>query len=186
MPEKSDNFEELVRRNEGWLLPYLKRLLPIKEDAYDLMQEVLVRVWKRLRRGPLQYERAYLQTTAFNLFVDQYHATRRSATDELKEDPEGHLPSAEHTLIEREEQARFNARFAAAFAELNELTRACIALRLRGCSGEEIAETLGLDHTAVRSRLSRAGAHLRKHVGKLPAGIEWLKLPGEDDDDHKK
>ena len=44
----------------------------------------------------------------------------------------------------------------------------------------EIAKTLDLHPTAVRSRQSRAAKHLRERVGVPPAGVTWAELIGDE------
>ena len=42
-------FDELVRQWEGRLLYYVRRLVATEEDAWDVMQETWLRVYKGIR-----------------------------------------------------------------------------------------------------------------------------------------
>jgi RNA polymerase sigma factor (sigma-70 family) len=179
--------EELYAKYLGRLLRTFHR----EPDVEDIAQEALIRVWKRMERGPLDHEWAYIATSARSVINKRYtraNVPRRGAglltpLDEKKHDRKHDEPSVEQQLIDEQEIAAFRASFNAVLAELSPDTRQCLVLARRGLGSKEIARLLGLTDLAVRSRLSRARAVLRERLAP-PPDVNWIELPG-DDDDHK-
>lgn len=131
------------------------------DAAEDLFQELWIRVTQRAT-GPVANPLAYLYRAANNLMVDRYRAERqarqrdlawseaRGALDERAPDP-----SAEQTLIARQELGRMNA----ALMALGERAARCFRrFRLDGVPQKEIAAELGVSLSTVESDLRRAYA----------------------------
>lgn len=178
--------DEVVDRYLTPLIWSLVRFGQTEEDAREIAQEALWTLCQRLDRIAPGKERAYLWVTAYNLARDRAQQGPADMTPlENIAEPPDERPSAEATVIERQEIRRFREQFNAALATLSQDTRQCLVLRGRGYGSKQIAATLGLEDAAVRSRLSRAMNAIRKQVGEPPAGIEWFKLLG-DDDDHER
>lgn len=71
-PRASDPLEAWIRAEQGPLWRYLQLLGASPQEAEDLAQEAFLRV---LRRGRGPARRAYLRTTARNLFVDHVRSS---------------------------------------------------------------------------------------------------------------
>jgi RNA polymerase sigma factor (sigma-70 family) len=155
-----------------------------EEDARDFAQHALIETWKRLDSISPGAEWTYMRTAARHRAINE--ATRRPSNAALDDVPTAmadRSPSAEATLIARQELERFASDFSAAFHELPHETRLCVVLKSRNYSFKEIAAKLGLSWMAVQSRLHRATKHFRKRLGEPPPGIDWIELPGGNDDD---
>lgn len=133
------------------------------DAAEDLFQELWMRVTQR-PDGPVGNPLAYLYRAANNLMVDRYRAERQSrvrdqawievrgAAEDMTPDP-----SAEETLIAREQLARMDA----ALSALGDRASRCFRrFRLDGVSQKEIAVELGVSLSTVESDLRRAYAAL--------------------------
>jgi RNA polymerase sigma-70 factor (ECF subfamily) len=154
------------------LLPYYGRIVTFftalgfsREEARDLTQDVFLRVCKSVDeyRGDAAW--AYLERTARNLArnaIRDRHAKKRDAimesddvltglSDERITPPDGEL--------ERREAADWLHR---AVDRLDDNQRPPMRLYLAGLSYEEIASSLGLTVSAVKSRLNLARKRLKE------------------------
>jgi RNA polymerase sigma-70 factor (ECF subfamily) len=96
-----ERFGDLIERYQGRLVNYLFRLLRNADDAYDLAQEVLVKVYQVLDRYDPQYKfSTWLFRVAQNAAIDQIRRRRLKVVSLRQEDDEGDdrdwdLPSPE-------------------------------------------------------------------------------------------
>jgi RNA polymerase sigma-70 factor (ECF subfamily) len=85
-----ERFGELVERYQGRLVNYLFRLLRNPDDAHDLAQEVLVKVYQVLDRYDPQYKfSTWLFRIAQNAAIDQIRRRRLKLVSLRLEDDEG-------------------------------------------------------------------------------------------------
>ncbi len=173
----SDAFETLARENAPALFRTALRLTGRREDAEDLVQEVLVRALPALRR----FEgRAKLSTYLFramgNLWKNQLRSKKRSrvvewfrrGTGDEGEDertsPDS--PDPEPLPLERLQAKELAVQVKAAVAKLDPARRLTLLLReVEQMSYEEIAVATDVPLGTVRSRLARAREDLRRLLG---------------------
>lgn len=166
------NGDPATGTNQGMdavLLAHRAQLLRFLEShgagdaAEDLFQELWMRVTQR-PTGPVANPLAYLYRAANNLMVDRYRADRqarqrdhawtqaRGVAEDVAPDP-----SAEQTLISREELRRMDE----ALAALGNRVSTCFRrFRLDGMPQRQIAAELGVSLSTVESDLRRAYAAL--------------------------
>jgi len=182
-----ESFEELVEPYRRELLAHCYRILGSFEDAEDMLQETLVRVWKRLDtfegRSSL---RAWFYKIATNACLDALDSRRmRGLPRELyrRGDPDKPLPQATREAIWIEPfpdamldtqpdiypEARYEVResitlaFVAALQKLPGRQRAALLLcDVLGWSSAEAAEILDMTTAAVNSALQRARETLKQ------------------------
>ncbi len=173
----SDAFETLARENAPALFRTALRLTGRREDAEDLVQEVLVRALPALRR----FEgRAKLSTYLFramgNLWKNQLRSKKRSRvvewfrrgpadeTDDERASPDP--PDQEPLPTERLQAEELAVEVRAAVAKLDPPRRLTLLLReVEEMSYEEIAVATQVPVGTVRSRLARAREDLRRLLG---------------------
>ena len=151
-----DAFEELVRRHRLGAYRVALRMLGDESDAEDATQDAFVQAWRNLDRFRADAAfSTWMYRIVTNRCLNMLRARRR--TEPLPED--------------REAPASRPDRIAEGRWQLQDLTRAIVRLtpeqraplvlrELQGCSYEEIAETLDLSISAVKSRLHRARLEL--------------------------
>src|SRR5207302_1760463 len=167
------DFEALYQRHnrEVWALAYARWMNA--DTAMDIMQEAFLRLWKQYETGEkIINPRAWLLRVARNLAEDYAKsAFRRNGTHppQTMNGVEAHGPLPLDTL-ERDET------FAQLHTEMELLPRAdreILTLRYAlDYSTDEIAETLGINATAVHMRLSRARQRLADRL--KTQGVEGL------------
>lgn len=143
-------FDELDRRHRGWLLALARRLARSEADARDLVQEVLLDLWRRFPGFVLRSSlRAFLYPVLRHRAIDL--GRRRSRTVEMAD-----LPDA---AVAWEPPDTDLGRLVAALPEAQReavLLRFSLDFRL-----EEIAEAQGVPLGTVKSRLHHALRALR-------------------------
>ncbi|HEV3353754.1 MAG TPA: sigma-70 family RNA polymerase sigma factor [Acidimicrobiales bacterium] len=160
--EGAPTWEEVARSHGRFLYTVAYRLTGNREDAQDLVQEVLLRV----RRGLQTYEpgsmEGWLSRIATNAFLDDVRRRKRRPEDLLPDDPDWVLPptgAADEALAAEVLPDDIQA----ALRRLPEDFRAAVVLcDVVGLSYQEIGDSLGIPVGTVRSRIHRGRALLRQ------------------------
>jgi RNA polymerase sigma-70 factor (ECF subfamily) len=160
--EGAPTWEEVARSHGRFLYTVAYRLTGNREDAEDLVQEVLLRV----RRGLETYQpgsmEGWLSRIATNAFLDDVRRRRRRPEDLLPEDPDWVLPPSD-AADEALAAETLPDDVQAALRRLPEDFRAAVVLcDVVGLSYQEIGASLGVPVGTVRSRIHRGRAMLRK------------------------
>jgi RNA polymerase sigma-70 factor (ECF subfamily) len=160
--EGAPTWEEVARQYGRFLYTVAYRLTGNREDAEDLVQEVLLRV----RRGLETYQpgsmEGWLSRIATNAFLDDIRRRKRRPEDLLPEDPDWVLPptaAADEALAAEVLPDDVQA----ALQRLPEDFRAAVVLcDVVGQSYQEISASLQIPVGTVRSRIHRGRAMLRE------------------------
>jgi RNA polymerase sigma-70 factor, ECF subfamily len=152
-------WEAVARTHGRFLYNVAYRLTGNDDDAYDLVQEALIRV----RRGLETYQpgsmEAWLSRIVTNVFLDEVRRRRRRPVEALPEDPERLLPSSPGA---DEATDSLPDDVQAALRRLPEDFRTAVVLcDVVGLSYEEIADALSVPVGTVRSRIHRGRRLLR-------------------------
>jgi RNA polymerase sigma-70 factor (ECF subfamily) len=154
-----DAFAKLVEKYQKPVYSVCYRMLGTPTAAEDAAQEAFIRAYQALDRYDSKRPFAtWLLSIASNYSIDQLRKRRVTI---LSMDNEKHAwlappaqePTPERAALEREKQQQILSLL----GELSELDRAAVILQYwHDYSYEEIAETLDLSSSAVKSRLFRA------------------------------
>lgn len=171
------SFENLMRKYYKRVFNFVYRLIGNRASAEDLSQEVFLRIYKSAAKYQSQAKfQTWLYTIAKNLALNELRRKKRpiislevgvnskngdvmtrQIADEKAENPSEHL--------KREEQAQAVRE---AIVDLSENQRMVVVLyRYDRMTYEEIAETLKMSVSAIKSLLSRARESLRKSLDKF-------------------
>ena len=151
---------EAVARSHGrFLYNVAYRLTGNDDDAYDLVQEALLRVRKGLETYQPGSMEAWLSRIVTNVFLDEVRRRRRRPVESLPDDPERLLPSSPGA---DEATESLSDDVQAALRRLPEDFRTAVVLcDVVGLSYEEIADALSVPVGTVRSRIHRGRRLLR-------------------------
>jgi RNA polymerase sigma-70 factor (ECF subfamily) len=160
--EGAPTWEEVARSHGRFLYTVAYRLTGNREDAEDLVQEVLLRV----RRGLETYQpgslEGWLSRIATNAFLDDVRRRKRRPEDLLPDDPDWVLPptaAADEALAAEVLPDDVQA----ALQRLPEDFRVAVVLcDVVGLSYQEIGASLEIPVGTVRSRIHRGRAMLRE------------------------
>jgi RNA polymerase sigma-70 factor (ECF subfamily) len=164
-------FEPLYRRNVGRAYQIARRLLPVPEDAEDVAQEALLRVFaaRRLWKPTAKFT-TWLYRIVVNLSLKQQRragAALALAAPPGDDEPAGReypAPAGEQpeAVLVRKELAEVVAK---AINALPPQQRAAVILhRFEGLSYAEIAVAMGCSVSAVEALLHRAKQTLKKRL----------------------
>lgn len=152
-------FSKLVEKYQRPVFSVCYRMLGTPTAAEDAAQEAFIRAYQALDRyDPKRSFATWLLSIASNYSIDQL---RKKKVTILSMDSDKHAwlappdpgPSPEKVALEKEKSALVQS----ILAELNETDRAAVILQYwHDYSYDEIAETLDLSSSAVKSRLFRA------------------------------
>jgi RNA polymerase sigma-70 factor, ECF subfamily len=153
----TEAFTSIVENYQKPVYNLCYRMLGNPFDAEDAAQEAFIRVLKNLKRyDPKRPFSTWLLAIAAHYCIDQLRK-RRGKIVSIEENPDIHLqdftPIPEILAIMSED----NDRLRKILEKLNPIDRAAVILRYwNELSYEEIAQTLSLTVSAVKSRLHRS------------------------------
>ena len=147
------------------------RLLGDREDAADVTQDVLVRLWQRGGAVPPEQQTAWVLTVTRNACLDvlRKRQTRETYTPPAHDAAEA--TSMTHGPDVLAEASDFRARIERALAGLSEPYRSIVLLReVEDHTYEDIATAVGLPLNTVKVYLHRGRQRLRDALRhRLPA-----------------
>ena len=169
-------FSELVEKYQKPVFSVCYRMLGTPTAAEDAAQEAFIRAYQALDRyDPERSFATWILSIASNYSIDQL---RKKKVTILSMDSEKHAwlappdpgPSPEKVALDKEK----NALVQSILADLPETDRAAVILQYwHDYSYEEIAETLDLSSSAVKSRLFRA----RKLMAEKWQDMQLISAP---------
>jgi RNA polymerase sigma-70 factor (ECF subfamily) len=152
-------WEAVARTHGRFLYNVAYRLTGNDDDAYDLVQEALLRVRKGLETYQPGSMEAWLSRIVTNVFLDEVRRKRRRPVEALPDDPERLLPSSPGA---DEATDSLPDDVQVALRRLPEDFRTAVVLcDVVGLSYEEIADALSVPVGTVRSRIHRGRRLLR-------------------------
>jgi RNA polymerase sigma factor (sigma-70 family) len=162
-------FQNRVLPAKNKLFRFAFRMLGSSEEAKDVVQEVMIKVWNgREQMAEIQNMEAWCMRITKNLSLDKLRSQQRKATDLIDEGFEVRLDALspyENTEL-NESMLKVNQLIAA----LPEKQRQVIHLRdIEGYSYNEICEMLELDMSQVKVSLFRARNAVKEKLLKMNA-----------------
>jgi len=176
---------ELVACYEPRIRQQAMRYVPRHEDAEEIAQDVLVKVWRKLHlfRGDAALS-SWVHRITFNTAMSRLRNTRVSRTREVASDAEpGKLPNAmasrahdmpDWTGMADESVLRseMRAKLAEAIAVMPVIYRTPVVLRdLEGLSIAEVSALLNLNKQTLKSRVHRGRQFLRRRLAVFAGGL---------------
>ena len=178
-------FTQLVEAYQKPVYNLCYRMLGEPEAAEDASQETFLRAFQHISRYDAGRPFAtWLLSIAAHYCIDRLRRRRFStfSIDEDEDDspayelPDANAPNPERESVRREEKEKLHGML----ASLDETDRAAIVMRYWHDASEiEIADSLGLTVSAVKSRLHRARLALGKRWEESPAKNEPQRRPHE-------
>ncbi len=165
-------FNQLVRAYQGLVFHMAYRVLGEVDAATDATQEAFISAYKHIREFRGGSFKAWLLRIVTNACYDQLRAKQRRPTVSLEAllvDPDHPAPGAErvapespHEYAERRELSAFINKGIQTLPVDQRIT--LVLSDIDGFSYEEIAVATDTNLGTVKSRLSRARAHLREFL----------------------
>jgi RNA polymerase sigma-70 factor (ECF subfamily) len=165
------DFETAVRRHQRKVFTFAHYFLSNQEEAEDVTQEVLIRLWRNRSKVGLDRVNSWLLTVTRNACYDRLRQ-RRSFARLVESDADGH--GALHVAADGPDpevqagSAQLGRRLLRALRQLSDQQRSVVILReIQGLSYQEIAEVLGLPLSRVKVTLHRGRQQLREQLREV-------------------
>jgi RNA polymerase sigma-70 factor (ECF subfamily) len=164
-------FEDTAQRYQRRVYSFARYLLSSREEAEDVTQEVLLRLWRHRQGVDEERLGSWLLRVTRNACYDLLRKRRSESAAGLAtglddETAEG-VASAEPDPRSRAEATEFRQRLLAALAEIGEPYKSVVILReVQGLPHREIGEALGIPEVTVRVHLHRGRKRLREILKK--------------------
>ena len=158
-------FEQLYLRHKDSLLRYFLRQVGSKASAEELFQDT----WQSIIKASSGYKSSakfstYLYHVARNRLIDHYRKQGRADYLTIDDEASFELSAEQDTQPEQQlDQQQVQRQFQLALAQLVPAQREVLILKYEnGMTVSEIAETIGDNHEAVKSRLRYAVNKLKQ------------------------
>ncbi len=171
-PESAESFEELLRPHLERLYRLAYRLTGSVHDAEDLLQDVLVKIFRRREElSSILDLSPWLGRVLYNQFIDdrrryagrRLHVIKGADRPAHEPDPVDSLPSERPGPEDDAEQRVDITRLNAALEKLSDEHRLVVLLHdSEGYTLSEIQRVTGTPVGTLKSRLHRARARLRE------------------------
>jgi RNA polymerase sigma-70 factor (ECF subfamily) len=170
------NFEEMLRPHVEFLYRLAWRFTGNAADAEDLVQDVLLKLFPRVRElSAIEQLRPWLARVLYRQYIDFTRLRDRSPTGrqstepESGEDPLERFAADDEGPEERAERRQLQDRIVGALRRLNPEQRAVITLHdVEGYSLVELETVLDAPLGTLKSRLHRARQQLRGLLAMEP------------------
>ena len=170
-------FEKLVSPHLSQLYRLAYQLTGQQDDAEDLVQDLLIKLYPRLdemslidKLGP------WMSQILYRLFVDQYRRQKRSPVDYMGDEEIVYETYASEQAGPSETvNSELTRKFLnTALEKLSEEHRTVVLLHdVEGYDLQEISEIIDVPVGTIKSRLNRARTHLREIIRKMdPTFVE--------------
>jgi RNA polymerase sigma-70 factor (ECF subfamily) len=156
------DYQAAVLEHKDRVYSYARHLLRHAEDAQDVAQECLVRLWHhRDHVEPGAACRNWLLRSAHNLCVDTIRR-RRSRGEVFRDETMPEPPDGRPDAFRRAHACQASAVLSRALMELTDRDRAIVLLReVEGMPYDEIASLLDLNLGTLKATLHRVREKLR-------------------------
>ena len=161
-----DEFQDIVEKEKHRIFTLCRYILGRHEDAEDVTQDVIVRLWKHWDRVQEMNIGAWLTRVARNACIDLLRRRKRNAPtfagvtyDVVIEVTADTRPDARKTL----ESSEIQTHVRQALSEMDEPYRSILILReIQELQYNEISESLGMPLTSIKVYLHRGRQRLRE------------------------
>jgi RNA polymerase sigma-70 factor (ECF subfamily) len=165
MPSAADHdrFLALLEEHKGILYKVANGYCRHREDRQDLIQEIIVQLWRSFDRFDQRYRfSTWMYRIAMNVAISFYRSERRRIRDAVSIQEWGiDIAGADEAVAEAPDDVRLLHRL---IQELDEMNRALILLYLDDCDYQTIAEIVGISVTNVGTRLHRIKQQLQREL----------------------
>ena len=162
--ELDARFADLVERQARFMFKVAHGLLRNQHDAEDAVQEAMLKLYRTGAWIHMQDERAFLARTVWRVAVD-IAARRRNGTQEATDADLACSLAGPEQLVDEGEQRALVRELIDNLSD--DLRQPLILCAIEEMTSREVAVMLGLTEGAVRTRVMRARAELRRRFEAL-------------------
>lgn len=150
--ERQNFFSETIEQHKGILFKVARAYCPNEEDRQDLIQEMMIQIWKSIHKYNDQYKiSTWLYRISLNVAIS-YYRQNRNRPGQYPVMKEQRDESEREDKLEHERHLNLLEQF---INELKEIEKALMILYLENKSHNEIAGILGMSVTNVGTKIGR-------------------------------
>ncbi len=162
--EESQVFHNLIEQHKGILIKVARTYCKNEDDRQDLMQEMMVQIWKAMPRYNTDFAvSTFLYRICLNVAIS-YHRKNSAIQSSIQQIEDRHFAIEDTETNDKEQHLILLDQF---INELNELDKALMLLYLEDKSHLEIADVLGLTVTNVATKVGRIKDKLKKRFSQF-------------------
>jgi len=161
---ENERFVQLLEAHKRILYKVASVYCADAEDRRDLVQEIVVQLWRSFPRYDDRYRfSTWMYRIGMNVAISFLRSEGRRGRDTVALDHVDVIDfaAADRAMGDAGDDVRLLQRLV---SQLDEMSRALIVLYLEGYSHAEIAEILGISTTNVGTRINRIKARLRDEL----------------------
>lgn len=157
-------FRDFVKDNQNKIFRFALRLIPKEDDAKDIVQDVLIKIWdRRDELAKIENLDGWMFTVTRNLCIDRIRAKKMH----LDINTQVQVEDKEDTPEEQTTKSQLLGLMRKLIDEMPEKQKLVIHLRdIEGLSYDEIAESIGIPLAQVKVNLHRARLSLKEKIIK--------------------
>ena len=163
---KENRFKQIIEENGAKINSICRYYCPNAEDQKDMVQEVLVNIWKSLDkfRGESTIS-TWIYRIAVNTSLSFTGKTYRNMKLYIDKDPLGmNVLLDEGDLEQKQKTEEQLEQLEISLNLLSVIDKALISLVLEGVSLREIADVVGLTEPNVKVKIHRIKEQLKQHL----------------------
>jgi RNA polymerase sigma-70 factor (ECF subfamily) len=166
--ELDARFADLVERQARFMFKVAHGLLRNQHDAEDAVQEAMLKLYRTGAWLHMQDEKAFLARTVWRVAVD-IAARRRNGTEDATDADLACSSAGPEQLVDEGDQRALVRELIDNLSD--DLRQPLILCAIEEMTSREVAVMLGLTEGAVRTRVMRARAELRRRFEALQRRI---------------
>ena len=157
-------FKEFVKDNQNKIFRFALRLIPKEDDAKDIVQDVLIKIWERRNElSKIENIDGWMFTVTRNLCIDRIRARKVH----LDINTQVQVEDKQDTPHEQTSKNQLLGLMRKLIDEMPEKQKLVIHLRdIEGLSYDEIAESCGIPLAQVKVNLHGARLSLKEKILK--------------------
>ena len=157
-------FQEIIEQHKGILLRIARVYCSNEEDRQDLLQEMMIQIWRSLHKYNDQFKMStFLYRISLNVAISYYRRNKtRTDQQEILNEQTLQIPADDSSG--NEQQLKLLQQF---ISELKEIDKALMLLYLEDKTYADIAEILGITISNVGTKVGRIKANLKTQFSQL-------------------
>ncbi|MEP7267023.1 MAG: RNA polymerase sigma factor [Saprospiraceae bacterium] len=157
-------FRDFVRANQNKIFRFALRLIPKEDDAKDIVQDVLIKIWdRRDELAKIENIDGWMYTVTRNLCIDRIRAKKVH----LDINTQVQVADKTDSPYEQTSKSQLLKLMRKLIDEMPEKQKLVIHLRdIEGLSYDEIAQSIGIPLAQVKVNLHRARLSLKDKIIK--------------------
>ena len=163
--DKTADFLVVIERNKGILYKVAKSYCQNTEDRKDLIQEIILQLWKSFDNYDEKYKYStWIYRISLNVAISFYRKENRR--QQISNSITTDIFDFTDTEIADEKESNLGL-LNQIISKLNDLDKALMLLYLEEKKYEEIAEIIGITETNVATKISRIKGKIKKEFDQL-------------------